>query len=43
MGVAVIETPRKLTKTVHFTAMSTMTANMGQANYIAANAYMDTS
>ncbi|CAJ1426835.1 unnamed protein product [Effrenium voratum] len=31
----------KLTKTVHFTAMSTMTANMGQANYIAANAYMD--
>ena len=31
----------KLTKTVYFTAMSTMTANMGQANYISANAYMD--
>lgn len=31
----------KLQKTVYFTAMSTMTANMGQANYIAANAYMD--
>ena len=31
----------KLQKTVSFTAMSTMTANMGQANYIAANAYLD--
>eukprot|EP00438_Fugacium_kawagutii_P031097 Skav204639 [mRNA] locus=scaffold1712:406598:408688:- [translate_table: standard] len=31
----------KLQKTVYFTAMSTMTANMGQANYIAANGYMD--
>jgi len=31
----------KLTKTVQFTAMSTMTANMGQSNYIAANSYLD--
>ncbi|CAK8998773.1 unnamed protein product [Durusdinium trenchii] len=31
----------RLQKTVYFTAMSTMTANMGQANYIASNAYMD--
>mmetsp|Transcript_67460 Transcript_67460/g.160938 ORF Transcript_67460/g.160938 Transcript_67460/m.160938 type:complete len:731 (+) Transcript_67460:80-2272(+) len=31
----------KLQKTVQFTAMSTMTANMGQSNYIAANSYLD--
>ena len=31
----------KLQKTVQFTAMSTMTANMGQANYIASNGYLD--
>ena len=31
----------KLQKTVEFTAMSVMTANMGQANYIAANSYLD--
>ena len=31
----------KLQKTVEFTAMSVMTANMGQSNYIAANSYLD--
>ncbi|CAE8587620.1 unnamed protein product, partial [Polarella glacialis] len=31
----------KLQKTVQFSAMSTMAANMGQANYIAANSYLD--
>eukprot|EP00440_Ansanella_granifera_P057643 gb/GFBE01062494.1/.p1 GENE.gb/GFBE01062494.1/~~gb/GFBE01062494.1/.p1 ORF type:complete len:967 (+),score=258.36 gb/GFBE01062494.1/:1-2901(+) len=31
----------KLQKTVHFTAMSVMFANMGQANYVAANSYLD--
>eukprot|EP00931_Biecheleriopsis_adriatica_P036781 TRINITY_DN21150_c0_g1_i1.p1 TRINITY_DN21150_c0_g1~~TRINITY_DN21150_c0_g1_i1.p1 ORF type:complete len:955 (-),score=246.14 TRINITY_DN21150_c0_g1_i1:133-2997(-) len=31
----------KLQKTVHFTAFSTMMANMGQANYVAANSYLD--
>ena len=31
----------RLQKTVYFTAGSTMTANVGQANYVAANGYLD--
>lgn len=31
----------KLQKTVQFSAMSTMMGNMGQGNYVAANAYLD--
>eukprot|EP00930_Biecheleria_cincta_P045157 TRINITY_DN3112_c0_g2_i1.p1 TRINITY_DN3112_c0_g2~~TRINITY_DN3112_c0_g2_i1.p1 ORF type:complete len:965 (+),score=230.73 TRINITY_DN3112_c0_g2_i1:144-3038(+) len=31
----------KLGKTVNFSALSTMMGNMGQANYVAANAYLD--
>lgn len=31
----------KLQKTVQFSALSTMTANMGQGNYIAANTFLD--
>ncbi|CAJ1352669.1 unnamed protein product [Effrenium voratum] len=35
------QTYMKLTKMVHFTASSTMSANMGQANYVASNGYLD--
>ena len=34
-------TSLRLQKCVYFTAASTMTANIGQANYVASNAYMD--
>lgn len=41
LAASMSSTYLKLNKTVFFTAMSTMTANMGQANYISSNAYMD--
>jgi len=34
-------TSMKLSKVVHFSASSTMTANIGQANYCAANSFLD--
>lgn len=40
-GLKQSNTCMKLCKTVSFSAMSTMMGNMGQGNYVAANAYLD--